>query len=59
MQLQIDPTIDAHCHDLLHIAGAGAKGEAIERLHGALVLVRNGIASRDFFPGEQLRNCAD
>jgi hypothetical protein len=44
---------------LLNIAGTGAKGEAIERLHGPLLFVRSGIGGRIFFLGEQVRRRAD
>ena len=63
MQLQIDPAVDAHRHDLLHVAGPRTEGEAIERVHGALLFVRAlfvraRIGGLVLLLGEQLRDCA-
>ena len=58
MQLLINPFVNAHGHDLLQIAGARAKGQAIERVHGALLFVQAGIAGLILLLGEQMRNRA-
>src|SRR5262252_5621824 len=58
MQLQVDPPVNTHRHDLLHISGTCAEGEAVERVHGTLLLVRAGVGVV-FFLGEQLRNGTD
>ena len=58
MQLQIDPALDAHGHDLLHIARPRAKSQPIERLHCPLLLVGSRLGCLVFFLREQLRNDA-
>ena len=58
MQLQIDPAVDAHRHDLLNVARPRAEGEAIESMHRSLLFVRAGIGCFVFFLGEQLRDRA-
>ena len=39
MQLQVNPLLDAHRHDLLHISGAGTEGQTIERVQRAPLIV--------------------
>src|SRR5882724_93269 len=56
MQLQFNPVVDAHRHDLLDFARPRPEGETIERMHRALLLARAGVRRLLFFLGEQLRN---
>ncbi len=58
MQLQIDPVVDARGHHLLHIAGTGPEGEAIQGVHRALLFVRSCVDGLVLLPGEQLRDGA-
>src|SRR5450631_2597669 len=58
MKLQVDPVVDADRHDLLDFARPRAEGEAIQRMHRALLFARAGVRRLLFFPGEQLGNCA-
>ena len=58
MQLQIDPAVDAHRHNLLNIAGPWTEGKAIERVHRAPLFVRAGVGGLIFLLREQLRNRA-
>jgi hypothetical protein len=39
MQLLIDPLVDAECCYTLDVTGARSKGQAVERVQGALLLV--------------------
>jgi len=58
LKLLINPCINAHSHDLLDIAGARAKGKAIERMHRALLFVQAGSNSLLLLFREQMRNRA-
>ena len=61
MQLQVNPSVDAHCHDLLHIAGARTEGQAIEGMKGAPLIVVVGAGRRIvlvFLSSQHLRDRA-
>ena len=52
MKLEVDPAVDAHGHDLLHVARTRAEGEAIQGVHRALLFVRGRLDGLIFLPGE-------
>jgi hypothetical protein len=52
MKLEVDPAVDAYGHDLLHLAGTRAEGEAIQGMHRALLFARTGVCWLVFLPGE-------
>jgi hypothetical protein len=59
MQLKVNPLVDAHRHDLLHIAGARTEGQAIERVQSAPLSVVIGAGCRlvlVFLSGQHLRD---
>jgi hypothetical protein len=58
MQLQINPPVDAHRHDLLHLSWARAEGQTVERMHRALLIARSGIGGIVLLLREQLRDGA-
>jgi hypothetical protein len=52
MKLQVDPAVNAHGHDLLHVPGTWAEGQAIQGVHCALLFARSRLDGLGFFPGE-------
>ena len=61
MQLKVNPLVNAHCHNLLHIAGARTESESIQRVQSASLSSVVGtrcllVLVFVFFSREHLRN---